>query len=111
MHETHRAMKARYTPGQVYVPEGINLNDVNPRPISETKPANGLVGCVTADNRWLLAAAWSDTQELFQGIFKCIHTDFRVGGLKPRESKRLHGKIYIIPNDVDELLRRYRKDF
>ncbi|GMU22253.1 MAG: hypothetical protein AMXMBFR13_23410 [Phycisphaerae bacterium] len=111
MHETHREQKARYTPGQVYVPEGIDLNDVNPRPISRTKPVNGLVGCFSADERLVLAMAWSDTQELFQGIIKCIHSDFRIGGMKPGERKMIHGKIYLLANDPAELLRRYQRDF
>ncbi len=111
MHQTHRATRARYTPGQVYVPEGIDLNDVNPRPISKTRPANGLVGCFSADGRMILATAWSRTQELFQGVIVCIHSDPHVGGLGPGQTKRLGGKIYLIPNDVDELLRRHRRDF
>lgn len=111
MHETHRATEALYTPGQVYVPAGIDPEDVNPRPVSRTRPVNGLVGCFSADDKLLLAAAWSRTQELFQGIIKCIHSDFRIGGLAPKETKRLHGKIYIMPNDPQKLLERYRRDF
>jgi len=111
MHETHRATHARYTPGQVYVPEGIDLNDVNPRPVSRTRPVNGLVGCFSADESMILATAWDSTQELFQGIITCIHSDFRIGGLRPGETKRLHGKVYLVPNDVDALLNRYERDF
>ena len=111
MSQTHREQKARYTPGQVYVPAGIDLNDVNPRPISQTKPVNGLVGCFSADDSMILAAAWSDTQELFQGIIRCIHADFRIGELAPRQRKHLHGRIYIVPNNPAALLTRYRRDF
>ncbi len=111
MHKTHRATRARYTPGQVYVPKGIDLNDVNPRPISKTRPVNGLVGCFSADGRMLLATAWSRTQELFQGVIVCIHSDPHIGGLGPGQKKHLRGKIYLIPNDVEALLRRYRRDF
>lgn len=111
MSQTHREQKARYTPGQVYVPAGIDLNDVNPRPISRTKPINGLVGCFSGDDSMILAGAWSDTQELFQGIIRCIHADFRIGGLAPRERKKIHGRIYIVPNDPSALLARYERDF
>ena len=111
MHRTHRETKARYVPGQVYVPAGIDLNDVNPRPLSKTKPVNGLVGCFSADESKILAMAWDHTQELFQGVIICIHNDFRIGGLKPGETKRLRGKIYILPNDVPALLKRYQRDF
>jgi hypothetical protein len=36
---------------------------------------------------------------------------FRIGGLAPGETKQIHGKIYIVPNDVAALLARYEKDF
>ena len=111
MSETHREQHARYTPGQVYVPAGIDLADVNPRPISKTRPVNALVGCFSGDGTMILASAWSDVQELFQGIIVCVHSDFRIGGLKPGERKRLRGKIYVVPNDVKALLRRYGRDF
>lgn len=111
MHETHRATKALYTPGQVYVPEGIDLNDVNPRPISRTRPANGLVGCFSQDDSMILATAWDRTHELFQGIITCIHSDFHIGGLQPDEAKHLHGRIYLLDNDVETLLERYNTDF
>jgi hypothetical protein len=111
MSDTHRESRARYTPGQVYVPAGISLDDVNPRPISQTRPVNALVGCFSADGSTILASAWSDVQELFQGVIVCIHSDFRIGGLQPGQRKRLRGKIYIVPNDVERLLRRYERDF
>ena len=58
-----------------------------------------------------MATAWDQTQELFQGVIVCIHNDPRVGGLDPGETKRLRGKLYLLANDPDELLRRYRRDF
>ncbi len=109
--QTRRTDEARYRGGQVYVPAGIDLNNVNPRPISPEKPINGLIGCFSADETRLLATAWDQTQELFQGVIVCIHNDPRVGGLNPGETKRLRGKLYLLANDPDELLRRYRRDF
>jgi len=106
-----RSEDAVYKGGQVYVPEGINLDDVNPRPISTIKPANGLIGCVSADDKYLLATASSQTHELFQGVIVCLHSDPRVGGLKRGETKTIRQKIYIIKNDPNELLRRYGRDF
>jgi hypothetical protein len=41
----------------------------------------------------LMASAWEPYQELFQGVAACIHADFRIGGLKPGESKSIRGKI------------------
>ena len=109
--KTRRAEEALYRGGQVYVPRGINLEDVNPRPISPDQPENGLIGCFSQDNKSLLAMAWDDTQELFQGVIVCLHNDPRVGGLKAGERKKLHGKIYWLPNDPKILLERYRRDF
>ena len=109
--KTRRTVEARYRGGQVYVPAGINRADVNPRPLSPDVPVNGLIGCVSADGKLLLANAWDHTQELFQGVIVCIHNDPRIGGLGPRETKRLHGKLYLLDNDPDALLARYRRDF
>jgi hypothetical protein len=109
--KTRRTEEAIYRGGQVYVPKGINLDDVNPRPISPDQPVNGLIGCVSADDRYLLAMAWDQTQELFQGVIVCLHNDPRVGGLKPGETKKLHGKVYFLKNDPEALLKRYKRDF
>ncbi|MFV2068778.1 MAG: hypothetical protein ACC645_17540 [Pirellulales bacterium] len=105
------AESARYVPGQVYCPPGVNRADVNPRPLSRLVPSCGLVGCFSADGRQILATAWEPYQELFQGVIACIHSDFRIGGLEPGERKRIHGKLYIVPADVDALVVRYRRDF
>lgn len=105
------ATEARYTPGQVYAAAGVNRNDVNPRPLSERIPSNGLMGCTSADGKWVLATAWDSWQELFQGVGVCIHSDPRIGGLQPGETKRLYGKIYIVPADLEKLVERYERDF
>ena len=106
-----RNEEALYRGGQVYVPQGINLADVNPRPISPVTPANGLIGCFSADNQYVLATAWDQTQHLFQGVIVCIHSDPHVGGLKPHETKKLRGKIYFMKNDPAKLLKQYQRDF
>ncbi|MFI5381362.1 MAG: sugar phosphate isomerase/epimerase family protein [Tepidisphaerales bacterium] len=105
------ATEARYTPGQVWPGPGVDPADVNPRPLSTLKPSNGLIGCFSADDKLIFATAWEPYQELFQGVARCLHSDFRIGGLKPGETKQIRGKIYIVPNDVENLLRRYNADF
>ncbi|MFZ2148008.1 MAG: hypothetical protein WAV28_12370 [Sedimentisphaerales bacterium] len=110
LNETNRTEEAIYRGGQVYVPAGINRDDVNPRPLSPDVPANNLIGCFSADEKALLATAWTDVQELFQGVIVCIHADPRIGGLAPHQTKKIWGKLYIIPNDINELLRRYHRD-
>jgi hypothetical protein len=105
------ATTALYTPGQVWCPKGVSRDDVNPRPLSSIVPSSGLIGCVSADGRELVATAWEPYQELFQGVIVCLHSDFRLGGLLPGQSKTARGKIYLMPADFGELRARYRKDF
>ena len=105
------AAQARYTPGQVWAAPGVPRADVNPRPLSKLIPSNGLIGCFSGDEKLIFATAWEPYQELFQGVGRCLHSDFRLGGLQPGETKSIRGKIYIVPNDVPALLKRYASDF
>ena len=105
------ADKARYTPGQVYCPRHVDRNDVNPRPLSTLVPSNGLCGCFSTDEKTIMAVAWEPYQEIFQGVIACIHSDFRIGGLKPGEKKQIRGKLYIVSADISALVARYEKDF
>lgn len=105
------ATKARYTPGQVWCPVGVPRTDVNPRPLSPQVTSNGLIGCFSGDESLIFATAWEPYQELFQGVGRCLHSDFRLGGLKAGETKKVRGKIYVVPNNVEALLKRYRTDF
>src|SRR6476620_4259978 len=105
------AVKARYTPGQVYCPAGVDRNDVNPRPLSSLVPSNGLAGCFSNDEKQIMAVAWEPYQELFQGVSVCIHSAFRIGGLKPGESKRIRGTMYFTSAGPDALLKQYEKEF
>lgn len=109
--QTKRTEDALYRGGQVYVPQGIPLADVNPRPLSGDQPANGLIGCFSADGQWLMATAWDRTHELFEGVYVCLHADPHVGGLGPGESKKVHGRLYLMKNDAVALLKRYKRDF
>lgn len=103
--------EARYTPGQVWCPRHVPRSDVNPRPLNPGVTSNGLIGCFSGDEKWIFATAWEPYQELFQGVMHCVHADFRLGGLQPGETRRIRGKIYLVPADVDALLKRYRADF
>lgn len=105
------ATKALYVPGQTWCPAHVPRTDVNPRPLSPLVPDNGLVGAFSADGKWIFATAWEPYQELFQGVFRCLHSDFRLGGLAPGERKEIRGKIYLVTNDVPALLKRYARDF
>jgi hypothetical protein len=84
---------------------------VNPRPLNPHVPTRGLIGCFSADESMVFATAWEPYQELFQGVITCLHSDFRIGGLKAGETKQIRGKIYFLPNDIPALLKRYGRDF
>jgi hypothetical protein len=69
---------------------------------------------VSGGGRWILATAWEPYQELFVGVIRCLHSDFRLGGLAPGQTKVIRGKIYIVPNGpaaFAPLIERYRRDF
>lgn len=105
------ATKARYVPGQVWAGPGVPRSDVNPRPLNPHVPSNGLIGCFSGDGKQVLAIAFDPYQELFQGVIQCIHSDFRLGGLEPDETKTVRGKLYLTKNDIPALLARYQRDF
>jgi hypothetical protein len=105
------SVKARYTPGQTWAAPGVPGNDVNPRPLNPRVPSNGLIGCFSADDAMVFAVAWEPYQELFQGVITCIHSDFRLGGLRPGERLEIRGRMYFVKNDIPALLERYRRDF
>ena len=105
------ATEARYTPGQVWCPKQVPRTDVNPRPLNPQVPSNGLIGCYSADRKMVFGVAFEPYQELFQGVIRCLHSDFRLGGLKPGETKQIRGKIYLVATDVTRLLKRYEADF
>lgn len=104
------ATDALYTPGQVWAAPGVNPKDVNPRPLNRNVPSNGLIGCFSEDEQMIFATAWEPYHELFQGVYTCLHSDFRIGGLRPGGKKQVRGKMYFLKNDIPALLRRYRKD-
>lgn len=105
------ATKARYIPGQVWAAPGVPRVDVNPRPLHKDLADNGLIGCYSHDEKLIFGTAWEPYQELFQGVGRCLHSDFRLGGLKPGETRNIKGKIYLVENDLDKLLERYWRDF
>ncbi|MGY8770449.1 MAG: hypothetical protein ACKVH8_18695 [Pirellulales bacterium] len=105
------ADKAMYIPGQVYCPKGVDRNDVNPRPLSDLVPSHALCGCFSGDEKMVMATAFEPYQEIFQGVIACMHNDFRIGGLKPKETKQIRGKVYLVPSDMPLLVKRFEKDF
>jgi hypothetical protein len=109
--QLRRTTNAMYLGGQVYLPANVDARDANPRPICRDHPINGLIGCFSADNRWILATASDRTHELFEGVYVCLHSDPRVDGLGPGEIKQVRSKLYFLPNDPKVLQQRYHDDF
>jgi hypothetical protein len=109
--KTRRTEDALYRGGQVFIMPGVEPRDANPRPLSLDRPANGLIGCFSADGKWLLATASDRTHELFEGVYVCLHSDPRIDSLRAGETKTIHAKLYVMANDVPALLRRYARDF
>ena len=105
------ALNAIEMPGQVWCPAHVDRNDVEPHPLSDLVTNNGLIGCFSADEKLVMATAWQPYQNLFQGIIACLHSDFRIDGLEPNETKRLRGKIYVTAANIPSLLSRYENDF
>lgn len=105
------ATEAVETLGQVWCPAHVDRSDVEPHPLSELVPSNGLIGCFSKDERLVVATAWEPWQNLFQGIIACLHSDFQINGLQPGETKKIRGKIYVTAGKIPELLNRYHKDF
>ena len=105
------ATEARYIPGQVWAGPGVPRADVNPRPLHPDVPSNGLIGCFSGDGSMIFATAFEPYQELFQGVIRCLHSDFRLGGLAPGETLKIRGKIYLVKKDEAALLKRYHNDF
>jgi len=71
----------------------VPCSDVNPRPLSPMVPSNGLLGCFSGDEILIFAVVFQPCQELVQDVARCLHSDFRIGGLKAGESKQIKGKI------------------
>ena len=63
------------------------------------------------DEKLIFGTAWEPFQESFQGVGRCLRSDFRFGGLKPGDPLNVKGKIYLVGNDLDKLLERYWRDF
>ena len=105
------AVDAIETPGQVWCPASVGRADVEPHPLSELVPSNGLIGCFSKDEKHVCAIAWQPYQNLFQGIITCLHADFGINGLEAGESKKIRGVIYLTEADIPGLLQRYRQEF
>jgi hypothetical protein len=99
---------------QWYVPfERAHPGDIWAFGASGDRPLYGLVGVVSRDDRWLAAIGCARTRTLGQGWHDCIHY---VPELQPyldegRGDLSHRTALYVMPNDKQELLRRFQQDF
>ena len=72
----------------------------------------GLLLRESEDGRWVTGIAWDDYLSV-QGHnpWNCMHACIRVGPLKPKQSKTVRGKLYLLPGARQECLARFREDF
>ena len=84
----------------------------NKWPTSAVNAAAGLLVRESEDGRWVTGIAWDDYLSV-QGHnpWSCMHACIRVGPLKPKQSKTVRGKLYLLPGARQECLARFREDF
>jgi len=83
------------------------------RGYSPDRPVYPIIGVVSRDRKYLAAIAWPETSSLGQVWHHCIHPrpliaesfDAKTGEI------RSCGKIYLMENDGEKLLRRFKEDF
>jgi hypothetical protein len=81
-------------------------------PTSPMDAQHGLLLRESVDKKWTAGIAWQDFISI-QGHnpWKCMHQSIRVGPLKPAETKKIKGRIYLFKGTKDECLQKYREDF
>jgi ribosomal protein L35AE/L33A len=44
-------------------------------------------------------------------VLSCLHSDFRIGGLAPGETRHIRGKVYVVDATTEALRARFERDF
>lgn len=81
--------------------------------VDQTADPINLMGAVSADERHLVAYTWHDQPDILMSNcgFPCLHTGTSPSpDLAPGETWTWRGKVYLMENDVAELLRRVEGD-
>lgn len=81
--------------------------------VDQTADPINLMGAVSADERHLVAYTWHDQPDILMSNcgFPCLHTGTSPSpDLAPGEAWTWRGKVYLMENDVAELLRRVEGD-
>ncbi|MHC4593940.1 MAG: ankyrin repeat domain-containing protein, partial [Planctomycetota bacterium] len=83
------------------------------RGYSPDRPVYPIIGVVSQDGKYLAAIAWPETASLGQVWHHCIHPRPLIAeSFDPKTSEiRSCGKIYLMENDEEKLLARFKEDF
>ena len=81
-------------------------------PMSELDATAGLIVRESNSGEWVTGIAWERFLSA-QGHnpWECMHLSVRVGPLGVGETRKVRGKIYLLPGMRVEVLERYRWDF
>jgi len=83
------------------------------RGYSTDRPVYPVIGAVSRDRKYLVAVAWPETMRLGQVWHHCIHPRPIIGESYDNTKGEIntHGKIYLMANDGEQLLAKFKKDF
>jgi hypothetical protein len=81
-------------------------------PASKQDATAGLIIRESNDGRWVTGIAWERFLSA-QGHnpWECMHLSIHVGPLKEGETRKVRGRIYLLPGDKQTLLDRYLQNF
>ena len=83
------------------------------RPVSTDRPTYPIMGVISQDERFLSAFAWPDAEYLGQLFISCLHPNSRLAEscLSEPEGCVTRGKIYLMENNPQRLLKLFERDF
>ena len=74
-------------------------------PASQTEARHGLLARESSDSRWVTGITW-DRFLSVQGNnpWSCMHAAARIGPLAAKETRNVHGRIYLLPGTKEDIL-------
>lgn len=81
-------------------------------PPSEVDATAGLLVRESEDGGWVTGVAWEDFLSM-QGHnpWSCLHACVRIGALRPGETRKIRGRLYLFPGRKEDCLRRFEAEF
>ncbi len=72
--------------------------------------ASPLIGAVSIDGEWLAGCIGTGSSSVAHGLMNCLHCAVSTPA-GPGEKKTYEYRMYFLPNDIEELVRRAQADF